>query len=123
MPARITIIIEGLPPAAVFVTVNTRTTDRTPNRKAESCTWVAPKPTRIPSAAPKEAPLATPRVSGVASGLAKRLWNAAPADESPAPARSARRIRGIRILKRTVCTLVLPSPRPQISAQTTPGAM
>ena len=36
------------------------------------------------TAAPKEAPFATPRVSGVARGLANRLWNAHPEAESPA---------------------------------------
>ena len=116
MPARMTMIMEGRELPAVLVTVKTSSTERTPKAKESSCTCMAPKPRRMARAAPKEAPLATPSVSGVASGLAKKLWKAAPAQASPAPPSSAIRIRGIRMLKRTVRTLAGFPPAPENSA-------
>ena len=123
MPARITMIMDGRVLPAVRVTKKTRSTEKTPNRKEESCTPAALKPRRMARAAPKEAPFATPRVSGVASGFAKKLWKAAPAQESPAPPSSAIRILGIRILKRTVRTLAAFPPAPENSAIICPGVM
>ena len=69
---------------------------------------------RMALAAPKLAPEATPSVSGVARGLAKRLWNTQPETDSPAPTSAANNTRGSRIDHRTALACA-PTSRPSSS--------
>ena len=77
-------------------------TAKMPKANAIACTPSSPQPSNSANAAPKDVPDATPRVSGVASGLANKLWNAQPATDNPAPTNAASSTLGIRMLQMTM---------------------
>ena len=54
--------------------------------------------------APSAAPLETPRVNGAAKSFRRRDWNTAPATESAAPVRAARKILGTRARNRMLAS-------------------
>ena len=85
-----------------------------PKKNAVRCTPSSRNPRSSANAAPKLAPEATPSVSGVARGLAKRLWNTQPETDSPAPTSAANNTRGSRIDHRTALACA-PTSRPSSS--------
>ena len=98
-PARTSITMLVRPWRCDTATVSA--TDARPATRAMTCVVNMSADSMMAITAPTQAPLVTPSVSGVASGLESRLWNAAPAHARPAPSATASTMRGRRRLKTT----------------------
>jgi hypothetical protein len=100
-----TSVTTSVPPPRRRATVVVIVTVIRPATSAVSWTPVIPRPSSRATTAPTQVPEATPSVSGVASGLEKIDWKAAPETAIPDPMRTATVMRGSRRLNTTESAL------------------
>ena len=96
-----TSVTTSVPPSRRRATAVVIATVTRPATSAVSCTPLIPQPSSRATTAPTQVPDATPSVSGVASGLEKSDWKAAPDTAIPDPMRTATVMRGSRRLNTT----------------------